>query len=49
MLASVWFSGCTVTCSFASSAWCSPSLNRLPSIMRPVNSSISTTLSSRTM
>jgi branched-chain amino acid transport system substrate-binding protein len=38
-----------VTNSFASSAWCSPSEYRRPSIIRPVNSSMITTLSCRTM
>jgi hypothetical protein len=37
--ASVWFSLWICTPSFASTAWCSPSDQRLPCIIRPVNSS----------
>ncbi len=40
IVASVWFSSWTDTPSFASTAWCRPSDQRLPSRMRPVNSSM---------
>ena len=44
MVASVWFSRSILTFSFASTAWCRPSLQRRPGIRRPVNSSTITTL-----
>jgi hypothetical protein len=47
--AMVWFSGSILTPSLASTAWCRPFDQRRPSIMRPVNSSMITTLSSLTM
>jgi hypothetical protein len=43
MVASVWFSRSILTFSLASTAWCSPSLQRRPGIRRPVNSSTMTT------
>ena len=43
MVASVWFSRSIFTFSLASTAWCSPSLQRRPGIRRPVNSSTITT------
>ncbi len=49
MVASVWVSPRTSTPSFASTAWCSPSLHRRPAICRPVNSSTITTLPSSAM
>ena len=39
MVASVWFSRSMRTPSLASTAWCRPSDQRRPGIMRPVNSS----------
>jgi len=42
-VASVWFSRWILTPSLASTAWCNPSLQRRPGIMRPVNSSTITT------
>ncbi len=46
MVASVWFSRSIFTPSFASTAWCNPSDQRRPGIIRPVNSSTMTTLPS---
>ena len=40
IVASVWFSSRIPTPSFASTAWWSPSDQRRPSRMRPVNSSM---------
>ena len=39
MVARVWFSFSILTPSLASTAWCSPSDQRRPGMMRPVNSS----------
>ena len=49
MDASVWFSFWIVTPSLASIAWCSPSDQRRPGMVRPVNSSTMTICPSRTM
>ncbi|CFW38914.1 Uncharacterised protein [Bordetella pertussis] len=46
--ASVWFSCWILTPSLASTAWCSPSDQRRPTMRRPVNSSTITTSSSCT-
>jgi hypothetical protein len=47
--ATVWFSSRTRTPSLASTAWCRPSDQRRPGIVRPVNSSTMMTSPLRTM
>ena len=47
--ATVWFSSRTRTPSLASIAWCRPSDQRRPGIVRPVNSSTMITSPLRTM